>query len=227
MFHHNLLPILLAISSTISAAALLPKPSPQRSPRGQSLILPASGLPSPTGGLKYIAVGLGTQNYTCAATPGSSTAAPVSVGALARLFNARHYLELHTDQIDKLSGSVLDLSTKSKGAMDPQSMGIPYLGQHFFTAAPASPEFDLIIVGARLVAKKLANVAAPSGAHSGPHKAGAVDWLALGDNGAGLGLGGVVSAYRVETAGGKASATCSGNKGAFTVPYAAQYWFYG
>lgn len=82
-------------------------------------------------------------------------------------------------------------------------------------------------MGARLVAKKLANVPAPADAATGPNDAGAVDWLELGDTGAGFSFGGVSVGYRVETAGGKAPATCSGKSGVFTVPYVAQYWFFG
>ncbi|KAE9972475.1 Deoxyhypusine synthase [Venturia inaequalis] len=227
MFQRTLLPMLLAFTGIITAAAL-PNPSPQNSERAIAIKLPASSLPPPTGSLHYIALALGTQNYTCAATPGSTTAAPVSIGAVAKLSNAAKYLRSHPDQIGTLTGLVLERSTKSGGASDPaQSLGLPYLGQHYFTAAPSSPEFDLTAVHARVVAKKLANVAAPANACSGSNNAGAVDWLELGDNGAGLSFGGVSYVYRVETAGGKAPATCSGKSGVFTVPYAAQYWFYG
>lgn len=227
MLQQTLLPVLLAFSSTISAAAL-PKASLQLEERALTLTLPASGLPAPSGSLKYIALGLGTQNYTCASTPGSTTAAPVSIGAVAKLSNAGSFLQSHSDLTDKLSGLVLGLSTMSKGGIDPaQRMGLPYLGQHFFTAAPSSPEFDCTAVSARLVAKKLANVAAPTSACSGPDNTRAVDWLALGDAGLGLSFGDLSSVYRVETAGGMAPATCSGENGVITVPYAALYWFYG
>lgn len=225
MFQQTLLPVLLAFSSTISAAAL-PKSS-QPEARALTLTLPSSGLPAPTGNLQYIALGLGTQNYTCAATPGSTTAAPVSIGALAKLSNAGSFLQSHPDLIDNLSGLVLGLSTMNSGRTDPaEMMGLSYLGQHFFTAT-SSPEFDCTAVNARLVAKKLANVAAPTSTCSGPNDAGAVDWLQLGDAGLGLSFGSVSLVYRVETAGGKAPATCSGKNGVFTVPYAALYWFYG
>jgi hypothetical protein len=42
------------------------------------LVLPQSGLDAPTETLKYVLLGLGTQNYTCA---GVATDAPVSIGA--------------------------------------------------------------------------------------------------------------------------------------------------
>lgn len=223
MLQQTLLPVLLALSSAVSAVAL-PKSSNIKA-RTLTVPLPSSGLPAPTGALQYIALGVGTQNYTCASTPGSTSAAPVSIGALARLSDASQFLQNHDDLVDKLPGLALGLSTM--GISDPAKMfNLPYLGQHFFTST-ASPEFDLTAVGDRLVAKKLANVAAPADACAGPGNAGAVDWLQLGDNGAGLSFGGIGYVYRVQTAGGKAPATCAGKTGVFTVPYAAEYWYYG
>jgi hypothetical protein len=223
MLQQTLLPtILLALSSAVSAVAL-PKSNIQA--RTLTVVLPSSGLPAPTGSLKYIALGLGTQNYTCASTPGSTTAAPVAIGAVARLSDASDFLQDHEDFVSTLPGLVLGLSTVT--STDPAKvLGLPYLGQHFFTST-SSPEFDLTAVGARLVAKKLANAAAPPGAFPGPSNAGAVDWLQLEDNGAGLSFGGVSYVYRVETAGGKAPTTCTGKTGVITVPYAAEYWYYG
>lgn len=225
MFQQTLLPIiLLALSSTISAAAL-PKSENIKARTALTVALPSSGLPAPTGSLKYIALGLGTQNYTCANTPGSTAAAPVAIGAIAKLSDASDFLQEHQDLIPTLPGLALGLSTMT--GIDPAKiLGLPYIGQHFFTSTP-SPEFDLTAVSCRLVAKKLANVAAPANACSGPNNAGAVDWLELGDSGAGLSFGGINYVYRVETAGGKAPTTCAGNSGVFTVPYAAEYWYYG
>lgn len=59
---------------------------------------------------------------------------------------------------------------------------------------------------------------------------GAVDWLELSDNGRGLSKG-VSTVYRVVTAGGVAQACSASGANAngtvFSVPYVAQYWFYG
>jgi hypothetical protein len=43
----------------------------------------------------------------------------------------------------------------------------------------------------------------------------------------GLSVGGVNTVYRLETAGGKSPETCLGQKEAFEITYAAQYWVYG
>lgn len=113
------------------------------------------------------------------------------------------------------------------------SSSFPILGSHYF-AADGTPTFDLTAVREILFAKKLATVAAPKSAAAGPAGTGAVDWLALGDNGKGgsVGLGEV---YRVETAGGNPPSSCEGLMGkddkskasVVSVQYAALYWFYG
>lgn len=74
----------------------------------------------------------------------------------------------------------------------------------------------------------MADIPAPKGASEGPAGTGAVDWLALTDNGKGLSVG-LREVYRVETAGGSPPSSCSGEyKGkVISVQYSAQYWFYG
>lgn len=99
------------------------------------------------------------------------------------------------------------------------------VGHHYFDAAGV-PTFDLFGTGQKLVARKLNDTAAPAGADRGLLGTGAVAWLRLGDNGAGGSRGGVSQVYRVYTAGG-ASMACSEANTTISVPYAAQYWFYG
>jgi hypothetical protein len=74
-----------------------------------------------------------------------------------------------------------------------------------------------------LFSKKIGDIPAPSGAPEG-----AVDWLALRDNGMSMSVG-LGEVYRVETAGGSPPATCDGVEldTVFSVQYSAQYWFYG
>jgi hypothetical protein len=45
-------------------------------------LMPTSALPAPVGQLKYVALGLGTQNYTC--TSGNPEAVPGTTGALGK-----------------------------------------------------------------------------------------------------------------------------------------------
>lgn len=46
--------------------------------------MPLNGLPAPDGQLKYVVLGVGTQNYTC--TTGNADAAPGTTGALGKFF---------------------------------------------------------------------------------------------------------------------------------------------
>ena len=77
------------LTAALFAVSLLTLPingTPVRIPRANpstlnNLVIPSSTLPPPTGlVLKFVGLGIGTQNYSCA-TP-SSTAVPVSDGAL-------------------------------------------------------------------------------------------------------------------------------------------------
>jgi hypothetical protein len=228
MLQQTLFPtLLLSLSSTISALAL---PNFSNILPRSSLTLPSSGLPdpssiSPSVSLKYVALGLGTQNYTCTSTPSSSSGVPVQVGAAATLSDATSFLQYNQPLIPYLPALVLGFNQLS-AQVDANTLGLPFLGHHFFNGA-GSPEFDLTAISTRLVAKKLATVSAPSNASPGPGDAGAVPWLQLGDNGAGLSFGGLQYVYRVETAGGSAPATCANQDSTFQVPYAAEYWFYG
>lgn len=106
-----------------------------------------------------------------------------------------------------------------------------FLGHHYFDAQ-GSPTFDLSASadGLLLSGAKISSVAAPADADKGRLSTGAVAWLQLGDNGRGLSKG-LSNVYRVVTAGGAAEAcSVSGASAAnqvFSVPYVAEYWFYG
>ncbi|KAF1977805.1 hypothetical protein BU23DRAFT_550479 [Bimuria novae-zelandiae CBS 107.79] len=86
--------------------------------------------------LVLIALGRGTQNYTCA----DEASVPASIGAVANLFNA--------------SCDVAEAT--SLGAVSEDANAI---GQHFFVDA-TTPEFDIIGLGNAQV-KKVENAAAP------------------------------------------------------------------
>ncbi|KAI4265758.1 MAG: hypothetical protein LQ337_008942 [Flavoplaca oasis] len=182
-------------------------------------------LPSPTPGLilKAITLGQGTQNYTCAA---GSTAAPVAVGANADLLDvsslgpliaspqtAQLFLKLLTPYLVSFDFDII------------QTARVPILGKHIFDSTGV-PVFD---IGAKGVfkGKKTAGIAAPNAACRGPNGRGegAVDWLALAEAPGSVGL---KECYRVETAGGKAPASCGGGAARnIEVQYATQYWFFG
>jgi hypothetical protein len=215
----------LALPTAVSSLALL-----QLSKRDSITVAqPTSGLPapstiSPAVSLKYIGLAIGTQNYTCAATPNSASGVPVSIGAKANLYDAGTFLQSHPDMISTLPGLALGYQTMSGDDIS-TLMNMPLLGHHFFNAA-LQATFDLTAVNAKLVAKKLNDIPAPTSACPGPDGAGAVDWLELVDVGSGASSV-ITYAYRIETAGGMAPATCTNQSGTFQVEYSAEYWFYG
>ncbi|CAL8577645.1 hypothetical protein XPA_003469 [Xanthoria parietina] len=182
-------------------------------------------LPSPTAGLslKAITLGRGTQNYTCAA---GSTAAPVAIGAKANLLDVSSLLPLIPSP--QKAQTILNLLPQYLVSFDfsvIQNASIPILGKHIFDATGV-PVFNLGAKGV-LRAKKVAGIAAPKTASKGANGQGdgAVDWLALTEVAGSVGLKEV---YRVETAGGKAPASCGGGPARnIEVQYASQYWFFG
>ncbi|KAL1638475.1 hypothetical protein SLS56_000284 [Neofusicoccum ribis] len=99
----TLLTLLLSLLATLALASPVSSPSQQdarslhrRTPDLSCLTLPTipnapTPLPAPTGlKLKHVALGVGTQNYSCA-TPQSS-AVPSSAGALASLYDIGPFL---------------------------------------------------------------------------------------------------------------------------------------
>ncbi|KAK4692196.1 hypothetical protein P7C71_g4959, partial [Lecanoromycetidae sp. Uapishka_2] len=201
----------------------------------QGYVVPVSdgsttSLPSPSGTLKAIGVGYGHQNYTCAAaSTATPSPVPVSIGAKATLYNAATYLPSDYQQ------GLADLIAIIKDAVStpPPNVNsfvvqekLPVLGQHYFNGA-GQPTFDLGSTGL-LVAKKIGDILAPTGApvgldNNGNPGFGAIDWLTLTDAGGSQGLNEV---YRVETGGGKPPSTCDGYVGEIDIPYAATYWFF-
>jgi hypothetical protein len=170
--------------------------------------VPLNGLPAPGAlSLKYITLGVGTQNYSCSAVG----ATPTAIGAVADLYDASLLLSPAKSSLIP-SFAAVAYSTHSW-------FNLPTLGHHWFSASGV-PTFDLESRGF-LSAKKVANVTAPTGSISG-----SVDWLFLRDDGRGVSSKNLQAVYRVETAGGSAPATCS-SAGVLKVPYAAEYWFYG
>ncbi|KAH0360560.1 hypothetical protein KCU65_g9330, partial [Aureobasidium melanogenum] len=169
--------------------------------------VPLNGLPAPGAlSLEYIALGVGTQNYSCSATG----ATPTAIGAVASLYDASM---LKTPARSSLIPSYAAVAYSTHTWFN-----LPTLGHHWFSAAGV-PTFDLESHGF-LSAKKVADVPAPAGSI-----AGSVDWLFLQDDGRGVSKN-LKAVYRVETAGGSAPATCS-KSGVIEVSYAAEYWFYG
>ena len=155
--------------------------------------LPSSCLPDPPPGTsaKLVALGVGTQNYSCVAS------VPVSRGAVASLFNvtSRHVSpRCAVSQAHELK-----------------------IGRHYFTQ-DLVPTFD-VGGSARLPftfsAAKAAAVPAP-----GSNSVRAVDWLYLLPHTGAPNVGAVRAAYRVRTTGGLPVSPCVGEQQvAYTAEY--------
>src|SRR2546430_2496894 len=125
MFLSLLLPALLATAVTSVA---LPKYNKYPSSDCLTLTLPSCALPPPNGTvLKHVALGLGTQNYTCA-TP-QSTAVPAANGAKAQLYDVGWFLEVNQAMIPSLPPMALGMYSMSNGKLNlPHMLGFPVLG---------------------------------------------------------------------------------------------------
>ncbi|KAL6704987.1 hypothetical protein ACN47E_007390 [Coniothyrium glycines] len=234
--------------STISAALLLavssnamPWPGKPNTytPSGRldkvAKLFPQSALPAPEGHLKYVLLGVGTQNYTCATS--DDTTVPGTTGAVAVLYDIG--TKLNNDKLAKwkiptISPLALSLSFNPKIMnWNLQSQGYEHVaGHHFFSSINAAntPVFalDQLQPLPFPIAKvgRINGTDAPSTACPSSDGLPAIQWLYLKDT-KGLSQGGIDTVYRVETAGGNKPATCKGMKPTWEVKYAAQYWIYG
>ncbi|KAF2157603.1 hypothetical protein K461DRAFT_289905 [Myriangium duriaei CBS 260.36] len=187
-------------------------------------------LPSPSSGLRlaHIAIGRGTQNYTC--NTGNSTAAPVAGGALASLFNVTCLVIDSPALISNLTQIALDLPIPFTPEVDDAAEGFyGYSGEHFFLDT-TTPFFNLDTATHQYgtgAFKKAAASNPPTGSTVGPNGQGngAVPWLKL-TAAPGYGVQKLMEVYRVQTAGGSAPKTCAGQDKNIYVPYSAEYWFY-
>jgi hypothetical protein len=202
------LPVGTSSSSTSSTSHILTTPTAP------------TPLPAVSAGLtlRHIAIGRGTQNYTCASSTADS--APVANGAVATLFNATcDYARLN-------DGVMADVTTLSLNYAVPTGPEATHRlsGHHEFTEKKI-PLFDLRTANAQYgwVQAKPDDIksAAPATASKGKNDLGSVQWLKLNAV-----AGDYKEVYRVHTAGGVAPKTCEGQKAAFEVEYSAQYWFY-
>jgi hypothetical protein len=181
-----------------------------------------TALPPVSPGLKlhHVAVGRGTQNYTCSSSDDS--AIPAAQGAVATLFNASCAAALYPDMLAKVPAMAVHFDLNDAEKLGPAALQVS--GHHYFTNLTTA-FFDLnpSKMGQAPCAKTNATDA-PSTAAVGVGGEKAVPWLKL------AALDGATEelkeVYRVETAGGSPPATCKGMASTFQVQYSAQYWFY-
>ncbi|CAI7629042.1 unnamed protein product [Penicillium bialowiezense] len=188
-------------------------------------------LPDPSTNLtlKYVALGRGTQNYTCPSNSSSnpkSTVKPEATGAVATLFDASCLAAASGPLLHEVPALV---STTSLGSLAFMAALVAQgtrstnliIGEHYFNGQ-GDPVFDLRLSGSDswIATTKKAAVPAPN---STLGTSDDVPWLKLGyKKGQNL-----EEVYRVVTSLGNPPSTCAGQNATILVPYAAEYWFYG
>lgn len=179
--------------------------------------------PDPSLQLFQVAIGVGTQNYSCATNDSSST--PSAVGALATLYNATEVAATCPETLSKLPG--LAMAFNNEGDVS-RLFHADVTGHHYFLNT-TTPFFSVNISPHQHGTGAFSKVAvsdAPSNSIKGPQDKGygAVQWLYLQ---ALPGMAQPIKAvYRLNTAGGDPPTTCEGQPPAIEMPYAAEYWLY-
>ncbi|KAJ5380436.1 uncharacterized protein N7496_002864 [Penicillium cataractarum] len=194
-------------------------------------------LPNPSSNLnlKYIALGRGTQNYSCPSLSDShnsrNTSKPTATGAAATLFDASciasQSLTLLHEMPVVIGGTPLgSLALLAELLSHTTNSSDLIIGEHYFNAA-GDPFFNLKLSGSNawMVTKKDASVTAPKrvshiAADNGDED---VAWLRLSSTDG----HGIKEVYRVMTFEGSPPSTCAGQNDTILVDYAAEYWFYG
>ncbi|RKF65696.1 putative malate dehydrogenase [Golovinomyces cichoracearum] len=167
---------------------------------------------------KHIAIGRGTQNYTCTKNP---TDPPISIGALALLYDASCIASEDPTTLSQLPNAALKLQLPTDETRGFTSSNLTVSGHHFFPD-PKTPVFDLRTAATDLgsvIPKKNCSAPAPPDSIAGQNNKGdgAVLWLKLVAS-----SGKLREVYRVNTAGGNPPKTCRGMPATFSVEYSAE-----
>ncbi|KAJ5943618.1 hypothetical protein N7516_003786 [Penicillium verrucosum] len=191
-----------------------------------------SPLPAPSTDmtLKYVALGRGTQNYTCpwngSLISNSTTVKPKATGAAATLFDASCIASSSLALLHEVPAIISATPIGSLAfmaalvAQGTRSTNL-IIGEHYFNAG-GDPVFDMGLSGSNswIATNKIASTPAPK---SKSQSSNDVPWLKLGyKNG-----NGIREVYRVVTSQGDPPVTCAGQNATIQVDYAAEYWFYG
>ncbi|KAG8766388.1 hypothetical protein FRC15_006445 [Serendipita sp. 397] len=170
-----------------------------------------------------VALGVGTQNYTCTAA-GNYT----SAGAVATLFDLSCLVNDPLGHFATIQEDLFKLPAPARNAIVALASKTPLnIGAHYFVTNPVtgtgiSPKFAQAANGGALftVLGKKGGIKAPTG--NGAN----VDWLQLA---ALQGFGSwAQTVFRVDTKLGQPPASCTSAQvnTTITVPYAAKYWFF-
>ncbi|KIJ38627.1 hypothetical protein M422DRAFT_33213 [Sphaerobolus stellatus SS14] len=200
------------LSSVLALATASPSPHALTGCDVANVKIPLGSvnLTMPPGTLEFIALGVGTQNYSCNAAGTFS-----SIGAVAKLYDASCFEDLLTGNIAGLEFTLGDSPI--------------LLGHHYFInnptgAAGVSPVFDFRAnsekgnPNAFVVLSKTGDALAPVDPIFN------IDWLSLtAISGEGF-LATTID--RITTIGGQPPKSCTLGSAPIAVPYAATYWFY-
>lgn len=166
---------------------------------------------------------------------------PKAVGAIASLYNVSCIAANYPDILSILPGLALQYALPGKPGSNLEPSNVQFVGDHYFSSN-GTPSFDLAVASefrpssnqagenfgtARFTTVGARNSTAPANASKGENGIGngAVPWLMLpaitGNS------SDIKAVYRLNTAGGKAPATCESSPASFSVQYATEYWFYG
>ncbi|KAK7047324.1 hypothetical protein VNI00_006555 [Paramarasmius palmivorus] len=184
-------------------------------------------LTAPQKPVSFIALGVGTQNYTC-----SDAGTYASAGALAELFDVSCFYDRPMfNNLASMSFELWKRAPPSIGAGQVISalQGVDsnaILGEHYFVASPSgtgiSPKWDFTSrafkgnADAFILAAKQGGVPAPTGSAD-------VDWLYLTNVQGSL----ADEVYRTHTKSGPPPASCAAGSAPITVKYTSLYWFTG
>lgn len=177
--------------------------------------------------LFQVALGRGTQNYTCDLA--NATATPVPIGAVATLFNFSCVAAQQPALLKKLPHIAINQPVPTANNTDPTVVNALESGHHYFIDG-SIPFFNLDTsmhqYGMGAVAKANASDA-PAGSCPGQHGKegfGAVQWLRLDQME--FAQADWKAVYRLNTAGGNPPKMCTGQPPSFEIQYAAEYWLF-
>ncbi|KIJ52260.1 hypothetical protein M422DRAFT_25933 [Sphaerobolus stellatus SS14] len=200
------------LSSVLAFATAFSGPRPLTGCDVANVKAPLSSvnLTTPPGTLEFIALGVGTQNYSCNAAGTFS-----SIGAVAKLYDVSCFLDFITGNTARLESAL---------GHSPILLGHHYFINNPTGAAGVSPVFDFRADSEKrnpdafVVLSKTGDVPAPVDPTFN------IDWLSLT---AIPGEGSLATTIdRITTLGGQPPKSCTLGSDPIIVPYAATYWFY-
>ncbi|KAJ7645059.1 hypothetical protein DFH06DRAFT_1425712 [Mycena polygramma] len=223
----------LQLLSAVSSVVLLASAAPAAKDACCDTSAAVMDLPSnqtqliaPTTAPKFVALGVGIQNYTCTA----STLKYTSIGAVASLFDLScmdktpAFKTVQTSAFKAWSAAPANVPASAIGS----KVGAPgLLGFHYFVPSPSgtgiSPKWDFTSTGktagdatAFVIAAKAGDILAPIDSASN------VDWLALTNVQGAL----ATKVFRIDTVNGQPPTSCVAGSADISVKYTSKYYLY-